>query len=328
MAFMAVSIIGFCESDSAMVSKNATPLRLFYSEVNPIDSYSGFMAKTFKRRVEELSHGKIIIDIIANAGLGNDDEVLTSIVMDEGPDFVRTSVSYLQGYGANKAAMLSTPYVFNNHEHYFKFIESDVHQECLDEMYDSGSYFKGLCFYEEGFRNFFSAKPIKDLSDIEGMRIRAPYGAYAEDLMKTFNATCVRIPFTNLGHALYTGLVDCAEQPILNYYSNGLYTWAPYVILDEHVLALSEIVISSKTWDSLTEEQKNIITKAAKYVQRVNKVTVKAAEADAVNELKKKGVWVTSINDVDDWKMKCSELIAKTTKAYYNLYQRIQDLDK
>ncbi len=327
-AFVAVCFTGYCDSDSAMACKCNAPLKLFYAEVNPLDSYSGFMAKTFKKRVEDLSHGDIIVEIIANGGLGNDDEVLKSIVMDEGPDIVRVSVSYLQDYGANKAAMLSTPYVFNSHDHYFKFIDSDLSKECLNELAENSSTFRGLAFYEEGFRNFFSVKEITSLKDIEGMRVRAPYGAYAEDLMKNLNATCVRIPFTSLSQAFYKDLIDCAEQPVVNYYSNKLYSWAPYLILDEHVLALSEIAISSKTWNSLTPEQQNILTRAANYIQRVNKVTIKTAEAETINELKKKGAFITAIDNIDSWKQKCSELIAKTTKAYYNLYQNVIELDK
>lgn len=327
-AFVAVSLTGYCDTDEAMAAKNAAPTKLFYAEVNPLDSYSGYMAKTFKRRVEDLSHGNLIIEIEANGALGNDNEVLASMVMDEGPDFARVSVSYLQDYGANKAAMLSSPYIFSNHEHFFKFIGTNLSKECLNELADVKSPFVGLAFYEEGYRNFFSPKEITDLKDIEGMKVRAPYGAYAEDMMKNFNATCVRIPFTDLGQAFYSNLIDCAEQPILNYYSNNFYTWAPYLILDEHVLALSEIVISSKTWNTLTPEQQNIIKRAADYVQRVNKITIKAAEAEAISELKKKGVFITPIDDIDSWKHKCSELIGKTTKAYYNLYQDIVELDK
>ena len=325
IAFVMVSVSGHCQIECSEKS-NGNKLKLVYSEVNPMNSYSGYMAKLFKQRVEELSLGTIEVEIKAGGELGNDDEVLASIVNGDGPDFARVSVSYLQKYGANKTAMLSTPYVFSSHEHFFRFTESKLDRECLDEIYETGKIFKGVAFYEEGFRNFFSKKRITDLSHLEGLKFRASTGLYFDDLIKVFGASGVKIPFTEMGHAIYTGVVDGAEQPILNYLSSEVYTWAPYMILDEHVLALSEIVVNGKTWEKLTDVQKSVIERAGYFVQRSNKVTIKSHEERALNELKKKGVTITPISDKEAWIQKCTEHTARTTKAYFDFYNKIQEL--
>jgi TRAP-type C4-dicarboxylate transport system substrate-binding protein len=323
--FLSVSSIGYCRLDGTKPGENKV-LKLTYAEVNPATSYAGYIARLFKQRVEELSLGTILIDVKYGGELGNDNEVLTNMFQYNSPDIIRTSVSYLQDFGANKAAMLSTPYVFENREHYWKFINSNLYKEFLDEISISGSRFKGLAFIEEGFRHFFSRKPINSLSELAGLKIRSAYGNYFEDLIKVFGAYSVKVPFTEFNTAIERGIIDGGEQPIVNYLSNEFYKRAPYLILDAHVLALSEIVISENIWDQMTEQQKNVVLRAADYIQRVNKVTVKGFEEKALNQLKDYGVVVTEITDMSPWKEKCSELVFKITKAYAELYNKIQEV--
>ncbi len=325
ISFLAISSVAYCRLDGTEPSKSKI-LRLTYAEVNPSTSYSGYIARLFKQRVEELSLGTILINVKYGGRLGNDNEVLTSMYQNNYPDMIRTTVSYLQEYGANKAAMLSTPYVFNNREHYWNFINSGMYKEFLNEMTLEGSSFRGLCFIEEGYRHFFSRKPINSLADLAGLKIRSSYGNYFEDLIKVFDASCVRVPFTEFNTAIERGIIDGGEQPILNYLSNEFYRRAPYLILDAHVLALSEIVISENVWKQMSEEQQRVILRAADYIQRVNKVTIRAFEDEALKTLKEKGVVVSEVTDMSLWKDKCSELVFKITKAYSDLYNKIQSL--
>jgi TRAP-type C4-dicarboxylate transport system substrate-binding protein len=325
MAFVAVSSIGYCRLDGIKPS-DCKVLKLTYAEVNPANSYSGYIARLFKQRVEELSLGTVLIDIKYGGTLGNDNEVLTSMYQGDNPDIIRTSVSYLQEYGADKAAMLSTPYVFANRDHYWKFISSGMYKEFLDEITVKNSKFRGLCFIEEGYRHFFSRKPINSLYDLSGLKIRSAYGNYFEDLIKVFDATSVKVPFTEFNTAIERGIIDGGEQPILNYLSNDLYRRAPYLVLDAHVLAISEIVISDNIWNQMTEEQQRVIVRAADYIQRVNKVTIRGVEEKTLKTLKEKGVVVSEVEDMSPWKEKCSELVFKITKAYSELYNKIQDL--
>ena len=325
VAFLTVSSVGFCSLEGVEPSETKV-LRLTYAEVNPANSYSGYIARLFKQRVEELSLGTILIDIKFSGVLGNDNEVLTSMYQHNTPDIIRTSVSYLQDYGANKAAMLSTPYMFENREHYWKFISSGKYKDFLNEITFNESKIRGLCFIEEGYRHFFSRKPINCLAELSGLKIRSAYGNYFEDLIKVFDASSVKVPFKEFNTAIERGIIDGGEQPIVNYLSNEFYRRAPYLILDAHVLAISEIVISDNIWKQMTKEQQNVVLRAADYIQRVNKVTIRQVEENALNELKEKGVVVSDVVDMSPWKDKCSELVFKITKAYADLYNEVQSV--
>ena len=70
------------------------------------------------------------------------------------------------------------------------------------------------------------------------------------------------VSFGELYSALQTGVVDGAEQPIGNYKSNAFHEVAPYLILDGHTLGAIQVIITDEAWDSLTEEQQDILVEA------------------------------------------------------------------
>ena len=53
---------------------------LIYAEVNPLDSIVGQMASDFKSKAEELSDGKITIDVQASGVLGSENDVLDAML--------------------------------------------------------------------------------------------------------------------------------------------------------------------------------------------------------------------------------------------------------
>ena len=56
--------------------KDDKPLVLIMDEVNPPDTIVGRMDYAFKEKVEELSEGKIIIDLHTNGELGNNEQTM------------------------------------------------------------------------------------------------------------------------------------------------------------------------------------------------------------------------------------------------------------
>ena len=116
------------------------PKVLTYAEVNPLDgTIVGEMAKAFKEKVEELSGGKLLIDIQAGGVLGSEDQVLDNLLSGGNiTDITRISAFALTQYGCDKASLLGIPYTFVNEEHFWNFAGSDLAQEFLLEPHEIG----------------------------------------------------------------------------------------------------------------------------------------------------------------------------------------------
>lgn len=302
---------------------------LVYAEVNPLDTIVGQTDTAFKEKVEELSGGSIKVDLQASGVLGAEADVLDAMLGHSGTvDMARLSASSLTNYGATKAGLLALPYIFSSREHFWNFAKSDVAQEFLSETEDLGLGIKGLTYGEEGFRHFFTVKPVNSMEDLKGMKLRVSSDPVMVGTVESFGANATVVAFTELYSALQTGVVDGAEQPIANYKSNAFPEVAPNLILDGHQLGLIEIVITNDAWDKLTEAQQVCVTAAADYAADFNANLSASKEAEVLDELKADGVNVVEVEDKTPWQDAVKDVVANAIKGNEDLYQKILDCDK
>ena len=302
---------------------------LVYAEVNPLDTIVGQTDTAFKEKVEELSGGSIKVDLQASGVLGAEADVLDAMLGHSGTvDMARLSASSLTNYGATKAGLLALPYIFSSREHFWNFAKSDVAQEFLSETEDLGLGIKGLTYGEEGFRHFFTVKPVNSMEDLKGMKLRVSSDPVMVGTVESFGANATVVAFTELYSALQTGVVDGAEQPIANYKSNAFPEVAPNLILDGHQLGLIEIVITNDAWDNLTEAQQACVTAAADYAADFNANLSASKEAEVLDELKADGVNVVEVEDKTPWQDAVKDVVANAIKGNEDLYQKILDCDK
>ena len=318
------------KGESAAAGEPVGPaVTLVMAEVNPLDTIVGQTDTAFKEKVEELSGGSITVDLQASGVLGAEADVLDAMLGHSGTvDMARLSASSLTNYGATKAGLLALPYVFSSREHFWKFAKSDVAQEFLSETEDLGLGIKGLTYGEEGFRHFFTVKPVNTMEDLKGMKLRVSSDPVMVGTVESFGANATVVAFTELYSALQTGVVDGAEQPIANYKSNAFPEVAPNLILDGHQLGLIEIVITNDAWDKLTEAQQACVTAAADYAADFNANLSASKEAEVLDELKADGVNVVEVEDKTPWQEAVKDVVANAIKGNEDLYQKILDCDK
>ena len=303
---------------------------LVYAEVNPLEgTIVGQTATAFKDKVEELSGGSITIDIQANGVLGAESDVLDTMLGGGGTiDMSRISAFALTSYGAEKSVLLSVPYTFQNREHFWKFADSDLAPEFLMEPHDNGLGVRGLFYGEEGFRHFFTVKPVNGLEDLKGMKLRVSNDPIMNGMVAGLGANATVVSFNELYSALQTGVVDGAEQPIANYQSNAFPEVAPNLILDGHTLGAIQVIITDDAWDKLTPEQQDVLTEAGKYASEFNRKISEEAENKVLDELKANGVNVVEVEDKTPWQEACKDIIESSTKDNAELYQQILDMAK
>lgn len=299
---------------------------LVYAEVNPLDTIVGQMATDFKNKVEELSDGKITIEIEAGGVLGSENEVLDAMLSSGIIDMSRISAFSLTNYGGQKSMLLSLPYTFVSRDHFWNFATSDLAKEFLMEPQENGFGVRGLYYGEEGFRHFFTIKEITGLDNFKGMKLRVSNDPIINGLVEGLGASPTEISFNELYSALQTGIVDGAEQPIVNYNSNAFGEVAPNLILDGHTLGAVQVIITDEAWNKLNADQQAIIMKAGEYASQQNRANSEIKEKEALEQLKSQGVNIVEVNDIAPWQEATKKVIEDNTKGYEELYQQILNM--
>ena len=306
------------------------PITLTYAEVNPLDGTTvGEMAKSFKAKLEELSGGTVLVDIQASGVLGSEDQILDNLLGGGNIcDLSRISAFALTQYGCDKASLLSIPYTFVNEEHFWKFADSDLAKEFLNEPQEIGLPLRGICYGEEGFRHFFFKNEVKGLEDLKGLKIRVSSDPVMTGMVSNLGASATSVPFTELYSALNTGVVDGAEQPTANYRSNAFQEVAPYLLLDGHTLGALQIVITDNAWNKLNEEQQGWVMEAAKAASQTCREKVAEIEQKTFDQLKEDGATVIPVEDKGPWIEACQPTIKANTEKLADLYQQLVDMGK
>lgn len=306
---------------------NMPEVTLIYAEVNPLDSIVGQMASDFKSKVEELSDGKITIDVQASGVLGSENDVLDAMLGGGGTiDMSRISAFALTSYGGQKSMLLSLPYTFVSRDHFWNFANSDLAQDFLMESQENGSGVRGLFYGEEGFRHFFTKDAITGIEDLKGMKLRVSNDPVMNGLVEGLGASPTVVSFGELYSSLQTGVVDGAEQPIANYKSNAFQEVAPTMILDGHTLGAVQVIITDEAWGKLTEDQQAILMEAGAYASAQNRANSENKEKEVLDGLKAEGINIVEVSDITLWQEATKKVIEENTKGYEDLYQSILDL--
>lgn len=313
-------------ADTSAVEPEVT---LVYAEVNPLDTIVGQTGTAFAEKVAELSGGKMKIDVQAGGILGAENDVLDTMLGGGGTvDMSRISAFALTSYGGEKSMLLSLPYTFVSREHFWAFATSNLADEFLLEPHENGSGVRGLFYGEEGFRHFFTVDPVENMEDLSSMKLRVSNDPVMNGLVESLDASPTVVSFNELYSALQTGVVDGAEQPIANYKSNAFPEVAPNLILDGHTLGAIQVIITDSAWDSLTQEQQDVLVEAGKYASQFNRELSEEAENEVLEQLKADGVNVVEVADIAPWQEAVKGVIDENIKGQEDLYQQILDFAK
>ena len=300
---------------------------LVYAEVNPLDTIVGQTGSHFKEKVEELTGGSVVVDVQASGVLGSENDVLDAILGGSTSiDISRISAFALTSYGCNKSKLLSIPFTFENRAHFWNFANSELAPEFLNEPQELGLPVRGIFYGEEGFRHFFTVKPVSGIADFKGLKLRVSNDPVMNGMVEGLGANPTVVSFGELYSALQTGVVDGAEQPIANYKSNAFPEVANNLILDGHTLGAVQAVITDNAWNKLTENQQAAVMEAAADTQAFNADLSETAENKVLDELKFSGCNVVDVPDKTPWQEACAKVISENTSDQAELYQQLLDM--
>ena len=300
---------------------------LVYAEVNPLDTIVGQTGSHFKEKVEELTGGSVVVDVQASGVLGSENDVLDAILGGSTSiDISRISAFALTSYGCNKSKLLSIPFTFENRAHFWNFANSELAPEFLNEPQELGLPVRGIFYGEEGFRHFFTVKPVSGIADFKGLKLRVSNDPVMNGMVEGLGANPTVVSFGELYSALQTGVVDGAEQPIANYKSNAFPEVANNLILDGHTLGAVQAVITDNAWNKLTENQQAAVMEAAADTQAFNADLSETAENKVLDELKSSGCNVVDVPDKTPWQEACAKVISENTSDQAELFQQLLDM--
>lgn len=142
-----------------------------------------------------------------------------------------------------------------------------------------------------------SSKPIRNLDDFKGLKIRTFPGKYCSEWMKSLGAINVNFPMSELYETLMRGVMDGTVVNPQFMESLKLYEVAKYVSFPFGSLVGWQVTVNLNVWNSFTPEIKDAFTRAAIQFGARDLDLNLTSEKKSIEVLKQKGVQFIEIDD-------------------------------
>lgn len=213
------------------------------------------------KEISTASDGKMKLRIYPGGQMGGPRETL-ELLQNGALDMTKASASEMEPFSP-AFSIFSLPYLFKDQSHFNKVIYGPVGESMMAQTRDKG--FVSLAAYVAGTRSFYANKPIHTPADMKGMKIRVVATPTTIKLIELLGAAPAPIPFGEVYTALQQGVIDGAENNEPSYVQTRHVEVAKFYAEDQHTSVPDFLVISSKVLDKLSDEQKAILTTAAKH---------------------------------------------------------------
>lgn len=283
-----------CQKEKFAVSKRPVTLRL--SEVHARGYPTSLADSEFARLVEERTEGRVKIEVRTGGALAeNESDAIEALKIGD-LAFTRVSAAPVAEY-VPKLNAIMLPYLYRSSDHMWKVLNGSIGQGMLNDVEKSGSGLIGLCYYDGGSRNFYITKPVRSVSDMQGLKIRVQNNQMMVDMCAALGATGVTgIGVASVRGAIESGVVDGAENNWPTYQSGGDYTVASNYILDQHT-RVPEILIASKiVMERLDPADVTIIKECAKMTQEFEIKKWKEKEASSEQIVRANGNTIITLS--------------------------------
>ncbi len=188
--------------------------------------------------------------------LGEEKDTL-EITIFGGLDFNRVNMAPLNSF-APETLVPNLPFIFRSVEHMRTAMDGAPGRFVLESLRPYGLV--GLCFYDSGERNFYSTKRlIETPEDLAGMKIRVQNSDLYVAMVEALGGDATPMAFGEVYQGLLQGVVDGAENNWPSYESTRHFEVAKYYSLTRHVIAPEVLTMSAKRWNSLNDEDRDLI---------------------------------------------------------------------
>ena len=189
-------------------------------------------------------------------------------------------------------AAFDLPYVIEGTEHADKVFMGEIGQDFLKKL--EKVELKGLGIWESGFRNLTNSnRDINSAEDVKGLRIRVMENEIHQKLWKALGADPVPMAWSEAYTAMQQGAIDGQENPATVIDKNNVVEVNKHMAITEHVYSTVYVLMAPKTWESLTEEDKKLISECMEEANLAERELSRQMDKEAITTLEEQGMSVT-----------------------------------
>ena len=237
------------------------------------NSHQGVAIDTFAKEVEKRTGGRYKVQTFYNGALGGERESIEAVQL--GTQELAFSSSGPIPNFVPETKILDVPFLFRDKAHARAVLDGPIGQELLAKFDAKG--FKALAWAENGFRHMTNSKrSVNGPEDLKGLKMRTMENPVHIAAYKGFGIITTPMAFPEVFTALQQGTVDGQENPPATILASKFYEVQKHLVLSRHMYSAWVLLISKKTWDGLSADERKIVQEAAREATVFERKTIRA----------------------------------------------------
>ncbi len=214
--------------------------------------------------INQETKGRLEVQIFPNNQLGGDTQMLQQL-RSGAVQFFTLDGGILQSV-VPLAGIQGVGFAFKDSAEAFRALDGDLGNAVRDAIHAAGLYVHPK-MWENGMRQITSSsKPIRNVADLAGFKIRTPAGELWVDLFKSLGAAPAPLNFSELYTALQTRVFDGQENPYAIIDVGRLFEVQKYLSVTNHMWSAYHFLGNQEAWNALPKDVQAVVERnLAKY---------------------------------------------------------------
>ncbi len=265
----------------AGMAQAAEPIVIKFSHVVAENTPKGQGALLFKKLAEERLPGQVKVEVYANSSLFGDGKEMEALLLGD-VQLIAPSLAKFEQY-TKQLQLFDLPFLFDDIAAVDRFQQSAAGQGLLTSM--ESKNITGLSYWHNGMKQLSANKALYEPKDARGLKFRVQASAVLEEQFKAVRSNPRKMSFAEVYQGLQTGVVNGAENPYSNIYSQKMHEVQKFITESDHGVLDYMLITNTKFWDGLPAEVRSELEKInVEVAAEVNK------QADALNQSAKQSI--------------------------------------
>ena len=268
--------------------------------------------KYFIQRVEELSGGRIKVELYPNNQLGDPRSMLEATIMGN-HDIVECGLPQYAQF-TNLLKFFNLPFLWETRDAAYGFMATEKGQELSKQVEeDVGVHILG--FIDNGFFNFTTNRKVSTPADVKGLKLRCQESDVLLQIWTDLGASPLPMSFTEVYTALQQGAIDGQMNGYVTNFNSNYFEVQDYIVKLGLLFDVCPLSINADLYNSMPEDLQSVLDQAGAEMQQWCMENARSANQEAAEGWVKAGGEITDLTgNLEPWK--------EATQATYDWFRK------
>ncbi|MFC0254420.1 TRAP transporter substrate-binding protein [Massilia consociata] len=262
------------------------PIVIKFSHVVAPDTPKGRAAERFKLLAEQMTRGRVKVEVYPNSQLYRDREELEALQLGA-VQMLAPSLAKFSPLGVKEFEAFDLPYIFPSKAALYAVTEGRIGRSLLRKLEPKG--ITGLAYWDNGFKVMSANKPLLQPSDLRGVRMRIQASKVLDVQMRTLGAQPVALAFSETTPALRDGVVEGTENTPSNMYTQRMHETQRHLTVSNHGYLGYAVIVNKKFWDGLPAGIRRNLERAMREATAYEKTIAQRTNEAALEAIRRAG---------------------------------------